>query len=457
MSAGSVKNARPAGRSDVFHRFPRNDMATAAGGEGPYIFDTSGKRYIDGSSGAAVSSLGHGHPRIAEAMKRQIDHITFAHTSFFTSEPAEELASLLTDLAPGDLSKVYFTSGGSESVEAALKLARQYYVEKGETSRHRIISRAQSYHGNTLGALAAGGNLWRREAYTPLLLETIQTPAVYPYREKQDSETDEAYGRRVADELEAAILREGPENVMCFIVETVAGATIGTVPPPPGYFARIREICDKYGVLLILDEVMCGMGRTGTLFAFEQENIAADIVTLAKGLGAGYASIGATITTTKIYDTIVSGSGFFQHGHTYTGHPLACATALEAQKLIAEEDLLSNVRKQAANLEAALQSRFGQHPNVGDIRGRGLFQSLEFVSDRESKAPLDPSLKFASKLKAAGLAEGLLCYPMGGVIDGRSGDHAMLAPPFIVNESHIEEIVDKLDRAIDAALGAARQ
>lgn len=448
----TVKIPNSPQKSDVFHRYPRAGIRTAVAGEGPYIVDNSGNRYIDGSSGAAVSCLGHGHPRVEAAMKRQIEQLSFAHTTFFTSDPAEDLAALLADSAPGDLSKVYFTSGGSEAVETALKLARQYFIERGETSRHRIISRSQSYHGNTLGALAAGGNHWRRAIYTPLLVETMQVPAIYPYREKLNDETMEDYGRRIADEIEAAILREGPEDVMCFIAETVAGATLGTVPPPRGYFKRVREICDRYGVLLILDEVMCGMGRTGTLFACEQECVTPDIVTIAKGLGAGYASIGAMITSSAIFDTVFSGSGFFQHGHTYTGHPLACATALEVQKVIVEEDLLANVRRQAATLADALHERFSQHPNVGDIRGRGLFMSLEFVSDRKTKEPLDPEKQFASRLKAVALEEGLVCYPMGGLVSGLAGDHVMLAPPFVINESHIAEIVEKLESAIGRTL-----
>jgi adenosylmethionine-8-amino-7-oxononanoate aminotransferase len=440
------------GQTHVFHRTPKVTMPAAAGGEGPYLFDTEGKRYLDASSGAAVSSLGHGHPRVTAAIKRQLDQLAFAHTSFFTSPVAEELADYLAAAAPGALEKTYFLSGGSEAVEAALKLARQYFVEIGQPQRSRIISRQQSYHGNTLGALAAGGNLWRRANFAPLLVDVSHVPACYPYRDKRPDETEAAYGRRIADALEAAILAAGPETVMCFIAETVGGATLGAVPPVEGYFKRIREICDRYGVLLILDEVMCGMGRTGTLFAYEQEGIEPDILALAKGLGAGYQPIGAMMTTARIYDAVVAGSGFFQHGHTYTGHIAACAGALAVQQVIRDEDLLANVRRRGTELMDSLTERFGNHPNIGDIRGRGLFQALEFVQDRATKAPLDPRRRFAARLKSVALDEGLLCYPMGGLVDGTAGDHVMLAPPFIIDERHVEEITDKLHRSVARVL-----
>ncbi|WP_173934548.1 aspartate aminotransferase family protein [Chelativorans sp. Marseille-P2723] len=451
MGERAARPEQSAIRTSVFHRYPAVTMPSAARGEGPYILDTNGKRYIDGSSGAAVSSLGHGHPRLTAAIKAQLDELAFAHTGFFTSQVAEELADLLTEAAPG-MDKVYFVSGGSEAVETAIKVARQYFVDKGEPSRRRIISRRQSYHGNTLGALAAGGNIWRREKFGPLLAEVRHISPCYPYREQRYDETEAAYGRRIADELEAAILSLGPQTVMCFIAETVGGATLGAVPPVEGYFTRIREICDRYGVLLILDEVMCGMGRTGTLFAYEQEGIVPDIVTLAKGLGSGYQPLGAMMTTRAVFETIVEGSGFFQHGHTYTGHITACAAGLEVQRIIRNEDLLSNVRLRGAQLADALQELFGNHPHIGDIRGRGLMLAMEFVADRSNKTPFDPNRKLATRLKAAALERGLICYPMSGLVDGVSGDHVMLAPPFIIDESHVAEIVDKLDAAITAVL-----
>ena len=370
--------------------------------------------------------------------------------AFFTSEPAEALADYLIERAPGDLDRVYFVSGGSEAVEASLKLARQYFVEIGQPQRRHLIARRQSYHGNTLGALAVGGNAWRREQFQPLLIETHHIAPCYPYRDKRDDETPLAYGQRVADELEAKIQTLGADTVCAFICEPVVGATAGAVPAVAGYLQRIREICDRYGVLLIFDEVMCGMGRTGTLYACEQDGVAPDIMVIAKGLGAGYQPIAAMLASKKIYDAIYNGSGFFQHGHTYMGHPVACAAALAVQKVIKQENLLANVQKQGETLQQVLNQRFGQHPYIGDIRGRGLFIGLEFVADRERKTPFDPALQLHTKIKKAAMAQGLLCYPMGGTIDGKNGNHVLFAPPFIIDDSHVEELVDKFTKATEA-------
>jgi adenosylmethionine-8-amino-7-oxononanoate aminotransferase len=436
----------------AFHRNPKIKLRTAVAGQGPYIIDRDGGRYLDASGGAAVSCLGHNHPAVLTAIKEQLDRLPFAHTSFFTADVIEELADTLVTGAPGDLDRVYFVSGGSEAVEAALKLARQHFVEKGEPGRSRIISRRQSYHGNTIGALSAGGNLWRRKPYEPLLLPVINIAPCFEYRDRQPVESEEAYGLRVANELEAAILAAGPETVMCFIAETVSGATLGCATASPGYFRRIREICDCYGVLLILDEVMCGMGRTGSLYACEQEGIAPDIVVIAKGLGAGYQPIGAVLTTGRIFETIVEGSGFFQHGHTYMGHLTACAGALAVQKVIREENLLENVRKRGAELRDALEDRFGNHRYIGNIRGRGLFLALELVKDRSTKEPFPASARIASRLKETALEHGLICYPMAGLIDGISGDHVMVAPPFNIHREHVHEMVEKLGNSVDAVI-----
>jgi adenosylmethionine-8-amino-7-oxononanoate aminotransferase len=443
------------GESHIFHRQPGYAYPVAVGGEGPYIVDAEGRRYLDASGGAAVSCLGHGHPAVIEAIKAQLDKIAYAHTSFFTTEASEALADVLSARAPGDLDRVYFVSGGSEANETALKLARQYFLEIGQPARGRLIARRQSYHGNTLGALAVGGNAARREPYQPLLIDTSHIAPCYAYRDRQSGESEEDYGRRVADELEAEILRLGPDSVAAFVAETVVGATAGAVPPVPGYFRRIREICDRYGVLLILDEVMCGMGRTGTLFACEQEGVVPDIATCAKGLGAGYQSIGATLVSEKIYRAVVAGSGAFQHGFTYIGHPTACAAALAVQETIEREGLLENVRRQGAALRAALEARFGGHPNVGDIRGRGLFLALELVEDRAGKVPPEPARKLPARIKAEAMARGLICYPGGGTADGRLGAHVLLAPPFIIEAAQVDEIVDKLAGALDAALAQA--
>jgi len=438
--------------SNVFPRNCKASLPLAVQGDGVYIVDSTGKRYIDASGGAAVSCLGHSNARVIEAIKSQLDRLAFAHTGFFSSVPAEALAELLINNAPGGLDRVYLVSGGSEAVEAAIKLARQYFIETGQPSRHRVIVRQQSYHGNTLGALAAGGNMWRREPFAPLMIDTTHISPCYAYRGQQDGESEYDYGQRVANELETEILRLGADQVMAFIAEPVVGATLGAVPPVDGYYKRIREICDQYGVLLILDEVMCGMGRTGSLFACEQDGIAPDIMTIAKGLGAGYQAIGAMLCTDTIYQALEQGSGFFQHGHTYIGHPAACAAAQAVVSEIIEGQLIEQVQQRGEQLRAALQDRFGEHPNVGDIRGRGLFIGLEFVSDRDGKTPFRAQQGMHKKFKQAAFNAGMICYPMGGTIDGRQGDHVLLAPPFIIEDSHISEIVDKLDQALTTTL-----
>jgi len=424
-------------------------------GDGMYIVDVEGKRYLDASGGAAVSSLGHSDPDVRAAITTQVERLAFAHTAFFTSEPAEELADTLIQGAPAGIEWVYFTSGGSEAVEAALKLARQYFVEIGEPRRHRFIARRQSYHGNTLGALAVGGNAARRELFRPLLIEATHIAPCYAYRGMEAGEGEEAYGRRVADELEDAILRLGPDTVAAFVAETVVGATLGAVPPVAGYFKRIREICDRYGILLILDEVMCGMGRTGTLHACEQDGVVPDLMCLAKGLAAGYQPIGAILVHGKVFEPFRRGSGFFQHGHTYIGHATACAAALAVQRAIRDRDLLASVRVRGEALKRELRTNLGQNPHVGDIRGRGLLRGIELVADRETKEPFDPALQLHARVKAEAMARGLVCYPSGGSADGVRGDHVLLAPPFIVSENQIGEIVGRVGEAIDAALSVA--
>jgi len=439
-------------KTRILHRRIHGDLPIAVGGRGIEIFDSNGKAYIDASSGAAVSCLGHGHPAVTEAIKAQLDRLAYAHTSFFTTDVAERLADHLIEHAPAGLSHVYFVSGGSEAIEAALKMARQYFVERGQPQRRHFIARRQSYHGNTLGALAVGGNLWRRQQFAPMLFESHHVSPPYAYRELQEGETLEAYGQRLAAELESTLQRLGPETVIAFVAETVGGATQGCTTAPPGYCRQVREICNRYGVLLILDEVMCGMGRTGTLYACEQEGIAPDLIAIAKGWGAGYQPIGAVLLSEEIYAAFRDGSGFFQHGHTYMGHPVACAAALAVQETIQRENLLDNVRQQGERLERRLRERFANHHHVGDIRGRGLFWAVEYVRDRSTKAPFDPALAVHARVKQEAMARGLACYAMPGTIDGKFGDHNMLAPPFIVTSSDIDEIVERFGDAVDAAL-----
>jgi adenosylmethionine-8-amino-7-oxononanoate aminotransferase len=436
----------------ILHRTIGGSLPVAASGQGIEIVDSTGKRYLDASGGAAVSCLGHGHPAVTAALHAQLDKLAYAHTSFFTTDVAEQLADTLIAGAPAGIGHVYLVSGGSEAIEAALKMARQYFAERGEKQRRHIIARRQSYHGNTLGALAAGGNEWRRAPFAPLLIETHHIEPCFAYRLQQPGESEEAYGRRAADALEQKILELGSDTVMAFVAETVVGATAGAVPPAKGYFKRVREICDRYGVLLILDEVMCGMGRTGTLHACEQEGIAPDLMTIAKGLGGGYEPIGAVLLGEHVFKAFAAGSGFFQHGHTYIGHPLACAAGLAVQQTIKRDNLLANVRTMGGHLRRRLGERFGNHAHVGDIRGRGLFQAIELVEDRLTKAPFDPSRKVHARVKKAAMARGLMVYPMGGTIDGQRGDHVLLAPPFIVDQGQIDEIVERLGAAVDDAL-----
>jgi len=438
----------------ILHRAIHSRLPVAVGGRGIELFDAGGKAYIDASGGAAVSCLGHAHPAVLAALHEQLDRLAYAHTGFFTSEAAEGLADLLIEDAPAGLGHVYLVSGGSEAVEAALKMARQYFVEKGEPQRRHIIARRQSYHGNTLGALAAGGNEWRRAQFKPLLIETHHIDPCYAYRLQEPGESDEAYAERAARQLEDKILELGADEVIAFVAETVVGATAGAVPPVADYLKRIRAICDRYGVLLILDEVMCGMGRTGTLHACEQDGVAPDLMTIAKGLGGGYQPVGAVLLSEKIYNAFADGSGFFQHGHTYMGHPMAAAAGLAVQQVIRRENLLANVVAMGAELERQLTERLGNHHHVGDTRGRGLFRGVELVADRASKRPFDPKLKLNALIKKEAMARGLMVYPMGGTIDGRLGDHVLLAPPFIVDRADIGRIVERLGDAIDAATRA---
>jgi len=431
--------------SKIFPRHSKWNTPTAVSGEGCYLIDATGKRYLNVGD-AAVSCLGHGDAEVTQAIKDQLDKLAFAHSGFMTTEPAEELAELLIENAPRGIEKVYLVSGGSEAVEAAIKLSRQYFLEKGEPERRHLIARRQSYHGNTLGALAAGGNEWRRKQFDPLLMDVSHIAPCYEYVDRTSDETPEVYGRRVAQELEDEIKRLGPDNVMAFIAEPVVGATIGAVAAVPGYFKRIREICDLYGVLLILDEVMCGMGRTGHLFACNADNIRPDILCIAKGLGAGYQPIGAMLCSGEIYNTIETGSGFFQHGHTYLGHSIAATAGLAVVKALTGRGLVADAHTKGEKLKNMLTQRFGQHPYIGDIRGKGLFLGLEFVSDRKTKTPFDPALKLAAKLKRQAFENGLICYPMSGTRDGAIGDHILLAPPFIISDAQMEELVDKLDK-----------
>ncbi len=442
--------------SHLVHRSLRADPPVATRGEGIWLHDADGHTIIDGSGGAAVACLGHGHPRVIAAMKAQIDKLCYAHTALFSCESAERLADIMVGHAPGGLTHAYFCSSGSEGNEAAIKMARQYFLETGQPQRTKFIARRQSYHGNTLGALSAGGNAMRRAPYQPILSPAFShVSPCYAYRDRRDDETDADYVARLAAELEAEFQRLGPQNVIAFMAETVVGATLGCVTALPGYFRAVREICDRHGALLILDEVMSGVGRCGTMHAWEAEGIAPDIQVVAKGLGGGYQPIGGILVSGRVIEGLAAGSGAFMHGHTYQAHPVACAAAVAVQEVIREEKLLGNVQAMGALLEARLTERLGNHRHVGDIRGRGLFWAVELVRDRGSKAVFDPALKLNERVKQEAFARGLACYPMGGTIDGRQGDHVILAPPYIVTAEQVEMIVERFGDAVEAAIASA--
>ncbi len=438
----------------ILHRQIHHALPVAVKAEGLLITDRDGREYIDASGGAAVSCLGHGHPDVLAAMKAQIDTVAYAHTSFFTTEVAEALADQLVRTAPPGTSHAYFVSGGSEAVEAALKMARQYCVETGQSQRRHFIARRQSYHGNTLGALAVGGNEWRRRQFAPLLIDVTHVSPCYEYRGRAPGETAEAYGQRLVAELSDAIDRLGGEHVIAFVAETVGGATAGAITPVPGYLKGVRELCTRHGILLILDEVMCGMGRCGTLHACTAEGVVPDLLVIAKGLGGGYQPIGAVLAQDHVVQAFARGSGMFQHGHTYLGHPVACAAALAVQRVLERDGLVARVARLGDALRTRLTAAFGTHPHVGDIRGRGLFQAIELVADRADKTPFDPARKLHARIKAQAMARGLMTYPMGGAVDGARGDHVLLAPPFIATEADLDRIVERLAEAVDAALAA---
>ncbi len=437
--------------SHILHRNLRADPAIAVSGQGVMLRDATGREVMDGSGGAAVACLGHGHPGVIAAMKAQIDRLAYANTSLFSCEPAEALAEMLVGHAPGGLTRAYFVSSGSEAMEAALKLARQYFLEIGQPARRRFIARRQSYHGNTLGALGASGNVARRAPYEAILADVFSHVApCYAYREQAGSDAD--YVAHLAAELDAEFQRLGPHTVAGFCAETVVGATLGCVTALPGYFPAMRAVCDRHGALLILDEVMSGMGRCGTLHAWEAEGVTPDIQVIAKGLGGGYQPIGGILAAGRVVAALQDGSGLFKHGHTYQAHPIACAAALAVQEAIRDEDLLANVRAMGVHLADGLVQRFGNHRHVGDIRGRGLFQAIELVADRATRAPFDPALRVNERIKQAAFDRGLACYPMGGTVDGLRGDHVIMAPPYNSTAAEIDAMLDRLADATIAVL-----
>jgi adenosylmethionine-8-amino-7-oxononanoate aminotransferase len=435
------------------HRTMIENPDLAVRGERITLELASGARVLDASGGAAVACIGYGNARVAARIGDQTRQLMYAHSGFLSCEPAEELADLLLREEPGSLACAYFVSSGSEAMESAIKLARQYFLEIGEPRRMRFIGRRQGFHGNTVATLAAGGHASRRAPYEPILPSVFShVSPCFTYHFRHSGESDVAYVSRLENELDEEFHRVGPDSVAAFFAETVVGATTGCVTPVPGYFEAVRRVCDRHGALLVLDEVMCGSGRTGTMHAWEQEGVVPDIQALGKGLGGGYQPIGAVLITKKIVEALTMGSGAFVHGHTYQAHPVACAAALEVQRIIEEQGLLENVRKGGAFLERRLREQFGEHEHVADIRGRGLFFALEFMRDRQRKIPFDPARRLNQCVKKEGIRAGVAIYPSGGTIDGVRGDHILIAPPYITTCEEIDEMVARLARAIDEAI-----
>jgi adenosylmethionine-8-amino-7-oxononanoate aminotransferase len=421
----------------------------AVAGDGIYVIDKNGNRYLDGSSGAGVSCLGHSNTEVVEAMNEQAKKLSFASTVFYTTDIAEQLAEELVSRAPAGLRHVSMGNGGSEQVENAMKLARQYHVDTGNADKSIIIGREYSYHGMTIGTLGVSGHYQRRELYEPMLPDSFKIPPYFEYRHKAEGESIYEYSMRAAGYLEEKILQLGEKNVAAFICEPVVAATTGAVAANSTYFKRIREICDQYNVLLIFDEIFCGMGRTGTLYACEQEGVEPDILVMAKGLGAGYQPISAMLFSERIYQELLNGRGYLMLGHTYMSHPVTCAAALAVQNIIHRDNLLENVRSTGAYLKQRLITTFGDHPNIGDIRGRGLLLGLELVVDKQSKKPFDREKQLWKEIQTCAMNHGLMCYPNQGTVDGKSGDHILLAPPYIINEKECDELVSKLEMTLN--------
>lgn len=452
--------ARNSARSSVFRRSFRKSFPSAVRGEGVYLWDTEGKRYLDFSGSAAVNLIGHGVPEIASAMAEQAKQMEFAHTSQFTTPVAEAYARELIEFAGENFlgGAVYFTCGGSESVETALKLARQYQVEIGQSKRYQVLSRTQSYHGSTLGALSVSGNKRRREIYLPMVREFAHVGMPYCYRCAYDcSDGCRNCGLEYAAELERAIEASNGEAA-AFIFEPVSGATLGAVIPPSGYLQKIAEVCRRHGVLLIADEVMTGMGRTGRNFAIEHWGISPDILIAAKGLSSGYASLGAVIAARKIVDGIASGA--FLHGFTYNAHPISLAAGRAVLQRLQHQNLAqaadsAHAGSIAAKLENSLSTLL-ELKTVGEVRGIGLLRGVEFVADKQSKKPFAPELNFAGQVAAAALKRGLLVYPMQGCVDGVSGDHLLIAPPAVITAEQIDWAIGQLRESITEATASPR-
>ncbi|HUW66205.1 MAG TPA: aspartate aminotransferase family protein [Spirochaetia bacterium] len=434
---------------NVFYRNVRKPHKVVERGEGIYLYDENGKRYIDACAGSAVANIGHAHPRVVEAMYAQAGKVAFTHLSRWTSVPLIGLAGKIAGLAPGNLNKVYFVSGGSEATESALKMARQYFLERdGKTSKYKIISRWKSFHGNTIGALSMTGDK-RRYKYTPLLLDFPHIAPAYCYRCPFDRDPS-CCGLQCAYDLERTIKQVGADYIAAFIAEPVGGAACGAIVPPPGYFRVIREICDRYDILLIADEVMTGFGRTGSMFAMERFGVVPDLMCIAKGMSAGYVPLGAVVASDEVFQAFQNGSGAFEHGHTYGGNPLAAAVALAVIDVVQEDKLVENARVMGDYLLGELKEKLAPLSIVGDVRGCGLLQGVELVADKKGKKPFDPAFGLAERATMELMERGVVVYPGTGSSDGTAGDHFLLAPPLIITREQVDELVTGLVEGLTA-------
>ncbi|KAI5819169.1 pyridoxal phosphate-dependent transferase [Pyronema omphalodes] len=439
-------------QSNILHRVLNDKPHHAVSSSGIEIHLSNSHKVIDAAGGASVAILGHTQPTVIEALTKQMSDISYVYSGAgYSSNSSEELASLILSEKPGGLCKAIFVCSGSEAMECALKLARQYHCERGDTKRIHYISRKNSYHGNTLGALGVSGHPGRRAIYEDMLSKNVSfVEPCYIYRGKKDGEDDNDYLERLKEGIEEEFQRVGADKVAAFVAETVSGASLGCATAVPGYFKAVRQICDKYGALMILDEVMCGMGKTGTLHAWQQEGITGpDIQTVAKALGGGFVPIGGVLMNQKIFDALASGSGILQHGHTYIAHPGACAAAAEVQKIIKRNNLMHNVMQQGKLLETLLKETILPLKIVGDVRGRGLYWGIELVNDKETKRPFDRVLTVSTKVAASAMALGLGIMPTPGAGSDTPVDILIVSPPYVVTEEDVRSIVKLLKAAIE--------
>ncbi|KAK1542089.1 aminotransferase class-III [Colletotrichum paranaense] len=447
----TVKNTKTkGGEGRLMHRSLIQHPSMVESASGIYLNLANGKRVIDACGGAAVALIGHANEEVIQAISDQARKVSYVHTQAYTTQPAEELADLILDGNPHGLEKAFFVCSGSEAVESALKLARQYHFENGQPQRKHFIGRKQAYHGNTMATMSISTVASRKVPYEGFSYPHVSyvSPA-YPYQYQRADETEDEFTARLLAEIEDEFQRIGPDNVIAFVAETMVGATAGCVAPPVGYIAGARQICDKHGALLILDEVMCGTGRTGTYFAFEQEGIVPDIVTVAKGLGGGYGPIAGVLMHEKVVSMLRQGSNAFNHGHTYQAHPIACAAALAVQRIVKRDDLVARCAQLGKQLEVLLRTELIKCKSVGDIRGRGLFWAVEFVKDRETKDTFDPKLRFGLRVQERAFEKGVALYPGAGTVDGSRGDHVLLAPPFTTTEEELRKICSVFREALE--------